>query len=332
MMLRFAVLFLLVGAVVCGPSPRRTKAEVEEYRQFLQKSKHGNAYRSSSSELNPFGNIWEKSGKFEGDILLDDRQIDELVDSFAQGKAAYIHPNTKWPQNTLVYDFAPGHFNQQQRDYIVWAIGHIEHYSGCVRFRRRNSNDRNYVLITGDNNGCYASVGWWHDRGIHTLNLARSNPGTGCLHIVVIIHEFLHTLGFFHMQSTYNRYNYVAIHWQNMQRGMEHNFERYDQNLVSNLGLPYEHMSSMHYSSHAFSINRQPTITATRQHNGVMGQMEFVTHYDWVRLSRHYNCPGAWSAEYVEHMKEEVERTKHLMAPPQQDDKVQEEVAQEELA
>ncbi|CAK1548151.1 unnamed protein product [Leptosia nina] len=310
-MLRFAVLLFLVGAALCGPSPLRTKDEVEEYRKFLQSTRHGEAFKTTSSALNPFGNIWEQSGKFEGDIILDDWQIDELVKSYADGRAAYIFPNTKWPYNTVVYDYAPGHFNQQQIDYIEWSIGHIVHYSGCVRFRRRNANDRNYVLITAQNNGCYASVGWWHDRGIHTLNLQQP----GCQNIIIIIHEFLHVLGFFHMQSTYNRYDYVRIHWENIQRGMEHNFERYENNMVSNLGIRYEHMSCMHYSSHAFSTNGRATISATRAHEGVMGQMNFVTHWDWVRLSRHYNCPGAWTAEYVEKMEEEVEKTKHLYLP-----------------
>lgn len=45
---------------------------------------------------------------------------------------------------------------------------------------------------------------------------------------------------------------------------MEHNFYRYGRDMVSLLLLPYEYQSSMHYSPHAFSINRHPTIVATR--------------------------------------------------------------------
>ncbi|XP_038209481.1 seminal metalloprotease 1-like [Zerene cesonia] len=317
-MLRLGVLLCVVGLVVGGPSPLKSKEDVEEYRKFLQSTKNGNGYLVSSSAINPLGNVWEQSGKFEGDIVLDDWQIDALVTDYAAGRAAYIWPNTKWPNNVVVYDFAGGHFNQAQINHILSSIGWIEHFT-CVRFRRRTASDRNYVLLTGHNNGCYASVGFWHDRGIHTMNLTPANPGHGCFNIVTIIHEWLHVLGFFHMQSTYNRYNYVRIAWENIQRGMEYNFDRYESNLVSNLGLPYEYQSCMHYSTHAFSVTGRPTIIALRSYEGIMGQQNFVTHWDWVRLSRHYNCPGAWSEEHIDYLKEEVEKTKPLMEPTAED-------------
>lgn len=61
---------------------------------------------------NPQANIWENSGKFEGDIVLDDWQVEALVTNFAAGRAAYIWPNTKWPDNVVVYDFGPNEFSK----------------------------------------------------------------------------------------------------------------------------------------------------------------------------------------------------------------------------
>lgn len=45
---------------------------------------------------------------------------------------------------------------------------------------------------------------------------------------------------------------------------MEYNFDRYDTNMVSNLGLPYEYDSCMHYGAHAFTTNGRTTIDALR--------------------------------------------------------------------
>lgn len=61
---------------------------------------------------NPQANIWENSGKFQGDIVLDDWQVEALVTNFAAGRAAYIWPNTKWPGNVVVYDFGPNEFSK----------------------------------------------------------------------------------------------------------------------------------------------------------------------------------------------------------------------------
>lgn len=55
--------------------------------------------------LNPQASVWENSGKFEGDILLNDEQAELMLQEYAQGRNAYIWPNTKWPSNTIVYEF-----------------------------------------------------------------------------------------------------------------------------------------------------------------------------------------------------------------------------------
>ena len=41
-----------------------------------------------------------------------------------------------------------------------------------------------------------------------------------------IVHEFLHALGFLHMQATANRDDYVTINWDNIKEGHEKNFKK----------------------------------------------------------------------------------------------------------
>lgn len=45
---------------------------------------------------------------------------------------------------------------------------------------------------------------------------------------------------------------------------MEYNFDRYETKLVSNLGLPYEYDSCMHYDAYAFSTNGKTTMDALK--------------------------------------------------------------------
>lgn len=51
---------------------------------------------------------WENSGKYQGDIILDDEQVESMVEQFSQGRNAYTWPGTHWPGRVVVYEFAGG--------------------------------------------------------------------------------------------------------------------------------------------------------------------------------------------------------------------------------
>jgi hypothetical protein len=53
--------------------------------------------------------------------------------------------------------------------------------------------------------------------------ISNNNGGT-CLVKGIIAHEVLHALGFYHMQSTFDRDNYVTIKTENLQTGSEAQF------------------------------------------------------------------------------------------------------------
>ncbi|XP_026728727.1 zinc metalloproteinase nas-4-like [Trichoplusia ni] len=288
------LLLSLVGCVVAVPPVSRSRADIESFKAFLDKCRTDDGVRLESRMLaNPKAKPWENSGKFQGDILLNDEQVEMMLQQYSSGRNAYIFPNTKWPSNTIVYAFS-NDFTIPQMNAIIDAMNEIQRRT-CIRFRQRQWWDSSYVWITGRPDGCYANVGYWASMGIHTLNLAVDTPGQGCFFPTVIIHEWLHVVGFFHMQSTHNRDDYVRIAWQNIWPGMEHNFDKLGTDLVNNLGLPYEYSSNMHYDRYAFSTNGQPTMLPIFNDWGLMGQIWYVSSHDWLRANRHYNCPGAWS-------------------------------------
>ncbi|XP_047989328.1 seminal metalloprotease 1-like isoform X2 [Leguminivora glycinivorella] len=234
------------------------------------------------------------SGKFEGDIVLDDWQIEAMVQEYAMGRNAYTWPDTKWPDNTVIWEFGEGPtFDPQQVADIEEAIADIERHT-CVKFRYREPNDTAYVRVTGIAGGCWADIGYWEARGAHSYNVARNTSGVGCFRHASIVHEWMHILGFYHMQATHDRDDYIRIAFENIQPGMEENFMKESPVNVTNYGLPYDYVSCLQYPARAFSVNGLPTIVALQDFEGVMGQREYITDMDWKRINRHYNCPGAW--------------------------------------
>lgn len=62
------------------------------------------------------------------------------------------------------------------------------------------------------------------------------------------------------MQSTYNRDEYVTIHYENIEFDTERNFRKLTNGDVMDFDVPYDYLSVMHYDAYAFSKNGQPTI------------------------------------------------------------------------
>lgn len=71
----------------------------------------GEHFLARSQEF-PLANPEENSGRFQGDIILDDFIIESMLQQYAEGRNAYIWPNTKWPNNTVVWQFGEGQFGK----------------------------------------------------------------------------------------------------------------------------------------------------------------------------------------------------------------------------
>lgn len=108
--------------------------------------------------------------------------------------------------------------------------------------------------------------------------------------------NILAALGFYHMQSAYDRNNYVTIQWDNITPGLEENFEKYTSSEVTHYNQTYgklsdaafafthtirsflwdemkfefnsfslsipisDYLSVLHYGAYGFSKNGKPTI------------------------------------------------------------------------
>ncbi|KAM8952686.1 meprin A subunit alpha [Pelodytes ibericus] len=116
--------------------------------------------------------------------------------------------------------------------------------------------------------------------------------GERCDHKAIVEHEILHALGFYHEQSRTDRDDYVEIWWDEITDGLQHNFNTYDDNFITDLNTPYDYESVMHYGPYSFNKNESvPTITAKiPAFNDIIGQRLDLSEIDLERLNRMYNC------------------------------------------
>lgn len=128
--------------------------------------------------------------------------------------------------------------------------------------------------------------------GRQELHLQLYPVEQGCFRLGTIIHEFIHALGFYHMQSAPERDTYVEIVWPNIQAGTENNFAINSATSVSNFGVEYDYGSVMHYGPTAFSINGQRTIIPILDPEAEIGQRLGMSSSDISRINQMYNCPA----------------------------------------
>jgi Astacin (Peptidase family M12A) len=133
--------------------------------------------------------------------------------------------------------------------------------------------------------GCWSSIGK-QDEGGQQLNV--NSPK--CVKKGVVMHEMLHAVGFAHQQSASNRDEYVKIIWENISEGHEHNFNKYNDSVVTDFGTTYDYESLMHYSGKAFSKNGQDTMVATKPTQR-LGQRNGFTDTDLEKLNKMYSSP-----------------------------------------
>ena len=127
---------------------------------------------------------------------------------------------------------------------------------------RKRSNEEDYVKVVRPNGSkCSSKLG--RRGGGQVLNLGKNfTSGRTCYKEKIIIHEFIHAIGFTHEQSRYDRDSYVKINWENIKGGKNNtNFRKKNKYWLTG-GTEYDGRSVMHYPGNHQSIDNKTTITS----------------------------------------------------------------------
>lgn len=234
--------------------------------------------------LKPTENAEEFSGQFEGDIILN-----ALQKQFVRGihsKTGLLNETYRWINNTIAYEIDYETFNDEQIAHIELGLELIQNVT-CVTFVER-TDEEDYISVIGDSTGCWSFVG--RQGGKQELHLQLYEPESGCFRIGTIVHEFIHALGFYHMQSATEHDEYVTIMWDNIQPGTENNFGKYGADVITNFGVEYDYGSVMHYGAYGFAINSSLPTIVPLDPTAEIGQRIGMSYDDILRIKHMYSC------------------------------------------
>ncbi|CAI4228413.1 unnamed protein product [Auanema sp. JU1783] len=222
---------------------------------------------------------WIFSGKFQGDI----DGVDETLLHQPDGSVYFNALKNKqltWTGGIIPYEMDSAFSSAEVRT-IEKAFASYKK-STCIRFQKRTDETDYLNIVKGY--GCYSQVG--RTGGKQEISLGR-----GCLFHEIIVHELMHSVGFWHEHSRADREDHIKIKWENILPGMKSQFDKISVALQDLQGEKYDYRSIMHYDSTAFSRNGKNTIeTVEEGFTDVIGSATDLSPLDIVKINKLYQC------------------------------------------
>ncbi|XP_063078231.1 meprin A subunit alpha-like [Engraulis encrasicolus] len=259
----------LLGITLCGLALLSISSSFTIKRRLKEKSHHAIDEDGLIRREIPFINQGLKSPLVHGDIASPPGR-NALVDKAYRWKFPIPYILT----NALDLN-AKGVIHQAFETYRL---------KSCVDFRPFEEGDKSFIKFE-KLDGCWSMVGDLREG--QQLSL-----GPGCDYKGTIMHELLHALGFYHEQSRTDRDDYINIHWDQIEPGLEHAFDKYDDTFITDQNTAYDYESIMHYGPYSFNVDpNYPTMTAKDpEKTKLLGQYNDFSDSDLLRLNRMYNC------------------------------------------
>ncbi|CAG5124335.1 unnamed protein product [Candidula unifasciata] len=229
-----------------------------------------------------------------GDELtaLEDESLDSGVTKNSRNLLNHLIPtrekrkavkdsSRRWTNNEIPFEIDYFQFNKDEVQIIYDAMYIWQHHT-CLRFRPRETHDRNFVkFMKGE--FCYSTT--------HGMNGGQQNISLPqvCFNRQSTLHEIGHAIGFYHEHKRPDRDQYITVHEENIEDKFKYAFEK--SNEIETYGLPYDYTSIMHYPWNAFSKNNEITIqTKDPSFQNIIGQTQDLSYYDIQLANLMYNC------------------------------------------
>lgn len=194
--------------------------------------------------------------------------------------AAIIDPPALWPDGKVYYEISEEFVPNEVA--IIESAFEAFHLHTCIKFINRSEQDDYVKIVKGV--GCWSYIG--RRGGLQYLSV-----GSNCLEKNgkgLAIHELMHSIGFYHEQSRWDRDDNIQILWPNVinETGISNNFLKYG---PDDLHTDYDYNSIMHYEDNSFGINGQQTIIPKKS-GALIGQRNGLSDIDIKEINLLYKC------------------------------------------
>lgn len=183
---------------------------------------------------------------FLGDIIFSKEQVEKM--NTPQPRAVVLEPYINyWPNKKIYYIINPD-FTSLDRVRINSALSTLEN-TFCMDFAPSTSMSSLYCITFAKHPTINSSPIGMNSSKRNTINLV-----SGGFDVATVMHEVMHSLGFFHEQSRNDRDNYVIIYPENIKDNKFHNFEKVVDMGYQAMNLsPFDFDSIMIYESNSFA-------------------------------------------------------------------------------
>uniref|UniRef100_A0A182NRI0 Metalloendopeptidase n=1 Tax=Anopheles dirus TaxID=7168 RepID=A0A182NRI0_9DIPT len=258
-------------------------------------------YKTRVSAM-PKGHVQRHKRPFEfGAGVYKEFDIMERAPRQRNGVALTAFPNARWPNAVIPYVIS-GTFTAAQVSTIQSGMAHIA-ANTCVRFVQRTS-EALYVTIGNGESGCWSYVGRSSRNTENQVNLQSPE----CVDIGTVVHELMHTIGFYHEFTRPDRDSYVSIDRTALAPEYQtdtfynDNYAKMAASDVVLYGRPYDYGSVMHYSKYAAAAsNSKPVMNNLQPWTGDFGNENGLSPSDIIDINYMYCNTSNNNNDYYNH-------------------------------